>query len=258
MVGTPRVTASDIINDAASTIHQRRVAAPIANPCLVDPVIDPVLRQPEVPMAEGACGDGIAEDDNAFARQAGVIVENLWKHGLCTGRQIHGLDQEGDDGAGGLPRYRRRIDAIAGQGVPGKAVVVHQDGRIGRTRVNLRVHAIEQPGLETVRAMETRRDLDRLVGCGNGGRVFHIENGGLLGMPGVPRLAGIGRAPVSSIQLPRTRSKTYGVPRSQRPVSFKVAVEPEPSELAVSADSTSLSPVHMPSLERRWRDCALW
>src|ERR1017187_3072620 len=79
----------------------------------------------------------------------------------------------------------------------------------------------------------------------------------LLGMPGVPRLAGIGRAPVSSIQLPRTRSKTYGVPRSQRPVSFKVAVEPEPSELAVSADSASLSPVHMPSLERRWSDWEL-
>ena len=76
-------------------------------------------------MAEGARRDRIAEDHDAFAWQPRVIVENLGKHGLGPVGQIDRLDEEGHYGTGGLTGYRRRVEAIASQRIPGQSGIVH-------------------------------------------------------------------------------------------------------------------------------------
>src|SRR2546421_3285746 len=79
----------------------------------------------------------------------------------------------------------------------------------------------------------------------------------LLGAPGVPRLAGTGMGPVASSQLPLSRRRTSGQPRSQRALKRNVAVWPAASEVLVRAHCAEFAPVQIRSVQRRWRERAL-
>src|SRR6266542_4668172 len=87
-----------------------------------------------------------------------------------------------------------------------------------------------------------------------------FERARLLRAPGVPRLEGIAILPVASTQLPFTRINTSGQPFSHLAWKRRVAVWPgglAGSNTSARMPWTQFAPVHIESLARRCRDCAL-